>query len=114
MISEFGKCLIDIRKKNKQNIVEMSQKLNLGLSFLSRIEQSKDYIDESVINKIIDSYNLDKASREKLYQSMITSNNLYERNKDNSIVESDIDLSRKVEIDDDLISKLKGVLNDKN
>ena len=58
MITEFGKCLRNIRMDCNELLKDMAEKLNMTSAYLSAIEHGKREIPEGCIGKIIRLYNL--------------------------------------------------------
>lgn len=116
MISKFGLCIRNIRKKEKDSLRQMALKLDISAAFLSAMEVGKKTIPIEYAKKISDLYGLTYE------QEIELENSIYETNEKVSILLKDMsedkkDLSlvfaRKIKTaDEDLLKKLKEVLMD--
>lgn len=113
MVSEFGKELIKLREKNNQTIIDMSLKLDVELSKLSRLEQSKELIDDGFLDILFKVYCLSALDKKSFIEKSKKSNEIYDNIKNKTDIQNDI-LSRKIISNDDLINELRGILNGQN
>lgn len=114
MSNEFGKILRFLRKQNNDNLIIQAKKIDISISELSLYEAGRKEISLKLIEKLIEVYNLDEETKEKLLNSRIINNeNLAEELQIYDIAKQNNSLvfNRKLkEVDPDLISKLREAL----
>ncbi|WP_142416803.1 helix-turn-helix domain-containing protein [Bartonella massiliensis] len=62
MLTSFGKILRKLRLDHSERLLDMAEKLDVSVSFLSSVEIGKRSVPVGMEEKIIDLYDLDKAT----------------------------------------------------
>ena len=100
-----------------ERMIDMAKKLDISVSYLSSIENEKRPLTEKLIEKIVETYNLDNFDRERLFFYKDYTANLikvklddYDPEKKEKIVEF---LSSIDQLDMEDIEKIHQVLKDK-
>lgn len=116
MISKFGIFIREIRERENDSLRTMAKKMNVSAAFLSALEVGRKTIPLDYVNKIKELYNLNDEETKRLEDSINETNNrvnieldeMNEHQKELSLV-----FARKIKnADDDLIEKLRKVLQD--
>lgn len=116
MISKFGLYIREIRKKENDSLRTMAKKMDISAAFLSAMEVGRKTIPNDYIERIAKIYNLDKNEIAELEDAINETNQkvsielekMNENQKEISLM-----FARKIKnADDDLIEKLRKVLED--
>ena len=112
----LGKILRKLRIDNNEYLKDMAEKTGVSVSYLSAVENETKKISESLINKIIDIYKLDKGQEDELRVASIEANKEVSINTD-KLDDSKIDLTyhfaRYVDrISPEAVKKIKDVLKE--
>lgn len=65
----FGRMLKVLRIYNSETSVDMAKKLNISLSYLSAIENSKRKIPDDFLDKLFKAYEIKEEEKEKFIQA---------------------------------------------
>lgn len=119
MISKFGQCIREIRKKNGESLRQMATKLGKSAAFLSAMEVGRKTIPLEYVEIISNLYDLTSDEKNMLEDSInitnsrvsIELNEMSEAQKDISIM-----FARKIKnADSNLLERLKEALaNEEN
>jgi transcriptional regulator with XRE-family HTH domain len=103
-MSEIGNYLKQLRKKhNNERLIDMAQKINISVPYLSSIENGNRPLTDKIINRIIDVYKLSEEDVEDLF---------YFRNKESKALK--IPLDQFDEEQKDKIIRFLSSLDDEN
>ena len=69
MKMSFGKMLKVLRVYNSETSIHMAKKLDMSLSYLSAIENSKRKIPDDFLDKLFKAYNLDEKKKEEFKEA---------------------------------------------
>ena len=116
MKGRLAKFLRKLRLENDEYLKDMASKTGVSISFLSAVEYETKKMTYSLLEKIIECYNLTKEQEEELRIASMEANKettIYLDKLTDSQTEITYRFARRIEnIDDDTLSKIKKLLEE--
>ena len=117
-MKDFGLYLRELRKKNKYSLQDLSEKLGVGVPFLSLIENGKKLIPLDYANKLAEIMNLNEEEILELKNSIDYSNKKIQIDLDNMTDEQkevSIFFARSIQdASPEMLEELRKILEGKN
>ena len=116
MKGRLAKFLRKLRLENDEHLKDMALKTGVSISFLSAVENETKKMTDSLIDKIIECYNLSKSQEDELRIASMEANKettIYLDKLNDNQTDLAYRFARKIKtIDDDTLNKLKKLLED--
>lgn len=114
MKGRLSKFLRKLRIDRDEYLKDMSEKTGVSIAFLSAVENETKKMTESLIQKIIDVYQLDKEEQDELRAASMEANKeatIYLDNLNQEKIDLTYIFARRIEtIDENTLKKLKDIL----
>ena len=116
MKGKLWEFLRKLRLENREYLKDMAEKTGVSISFLSAVENETKKMTESLIEKIVECYKLNKDQEEELRMASMEANKeatIYLDKLNDEQTELTYRFARSIEnIDNDTLIKIKELLED--